>query len=166
MPLISTGLMCYRGWRGTPLNPSNIPIVSREYMHQPSNAFKDLRCTSLQPASCCCIAMHLPLSHLAELCHVVACHCDIGFHPPADVLHHLPAWRMLSATSGMLQTCAAPAAPVVPVTAIFERHTIHVCQHATAVLIYHGCVWPSRENIAAIVKPQRLEQDTMAELTW
>lgn len=43
VPLISTGLMCYKGWRGTKLNPSNIPIVSREYKHQPSNMFVDLR---------------------------------------------------------------------------------------------------------------------------
>lgn len=43
VPLISTGLMCIKGWRGTKLNPSNIPIISREYKHQPSNMFKDLR---------------------------------------------------------------------------------------------------------------------------
>ena len=46
VPLISTGLMCYKGWRGSKLNPSNIPIVSREYKHQPTNAFKDLRCSA------------------------------------------------------------------------------------------------------------------------
>lgn len=43
VPLISTGLMCYKGWRTQRLNPANIPIVSREYVHQPSTAFKDLR---------------------------------------------------------------------------------------------------------------------------
>ncbi|DBB08038.1 TPA: hypothetical protein ACH3X3_008242 [Trebouxia sp. C0006] len=43
VPIISTGLMCYKGWRTKRLNPSNIPIVSREYVHQPTSAFKDLR---------------------------------------------------------------------------------------------------------------------------
>lgn len=43
VPLISTGLMCYKGWRTQRLNPANISIVSREYVHQPSTAFKDLR---------------------------------------------------------------------------------------------------------------------------
>ena len=43
VPVISTGLMCYKGWRTKRLNPANIPIVSREYVHQPSSAFKDMR---------------------------------------------------------------------------------------------------------------------------
>ena len=43
VPLISTGLMCYKGWRTKRLNPANIPIVSREYVHKPTSAFKDLR---------------------------------------------------------------------------------------------------------------------------
>lgn len=43
VPIISTGLMCYKGWRTKRLNPANIPVVSREYVHQPSTAFKDLR---------------------------------------------------------------------------------------------------------------------------
>lgn len=43
VPVISTGLMCYKGWRTKRLNPANIPIVSREYVHRPTSAFKDLR---------------------------------------------------------------------------------------------------------------------------
>ncbi|KAL3135758.1 hypothetical protein ABBQ32_007321 [Trebouxia sp. C0010 RCD-2024] len=43
VPLVSTGLMCHKGWRTKRLNPANIPIVSREYIHQPSTVFKDLR---------------------------------------------------------------------------------------------------------------------------
>ena len=54
VPVISTGLMCYKGWRGTKLNPSNIPIVSREYRHQPTNAFKDLRYYVCFTLTWCC----------------------------------------------------------------------------------------------------------------
>ena len=43
VPLISTGLMCYKGWRTKRLNPAGIPIISREYTHNPTTAFKDLR---------------------------------------------------------------------------------------------------------------------------
>eukprot|EP00891_Asterochloris_glomerata_P002292 jgi/Astpho2/2292/e_gw1.00040.193.1_t len=44
VPIISTGLMCYKGWRNNKkLNPASIPIVSREYLHQPSKSYLDLR---------------------------------------------------------------------------------------------------------------------------
>lgn len=44
VPIISTGVMCYKGWRGPKLNPGGMRIVSREYIHQPSRDFRDLRC--------------------------------------------------------------------------------------------------------------------------
>ena len=49
VPIISTGLMCYKGWRNNKkLNPAGIPIVSREYLHQPSKSYLDLRCAQGQ----------------------------------------------------------------------------------------------------------------------
>ena len=49
VPIISTGLMCYKGWRNNKkLNPASIPIVSREYLHQPSKSYLDLRCAQGQ----------------------------------------------------------------------------------------------------------------------
>ncbi len=54
VPIISTGLMCYKGWRNNKkLNPASIPIVSREYLHQPSKSYLDLRCAQSQ-------ALHRP----------------------------------------------------------------------------------------------------------
>ena len=32
VPLISLGFMCSAGWKGTPLNPSNAAIITREYL--------------------------------------------------------------------------------------------------------------------------------------
>lgn len=52
VPVISTGLMCYKGWRTNRLNPANIPIVSREYVNRPTSAFKDLRYADCQAATC------------------------------------------------------------------------------------------------------------------
>ncbi|KAK9829180.1 hypothetical protein WJX72_004349 [[Myrmecia] bisecta] len=47
VPIISTGLLCRarkHGWNGkTRLNPSGIKVVTREYMHEPSGSYMDLR---------------------------------------------------------------------------------------------------------------------------
>ncbi|EIE21902.1 Lecithin:cholesterol acyltransferase [Coccomyxa subellipsoidea C-169] len=43
VPLISTGVMCHKHWREKQLNPAGIRVVSREYLHEPVAAYKDLR---------------------------------------------------------------------------------------------------------------------------
>lgn len=45
IPLVSLGWMCMHGWRNNPiLNPSDIPIVTKEYKHEPINGvFSGLR---------------------------------------------------------------------------------------------------------------------------
>ncbi|KAI9136690.1 Lecithin:cholesterol acyltransferase-domain-containing protein [Paraphysoderma sedebokerense] len=35
VPLLSLGFMCTRGWKHPRYNPSNIPIVTKEYVHKP-----------------------------------------------------------------------------------------------------------------------------------
>lgn len=44
VPLISTGVMCHKHWREKQLNPAGIRVVSREYLHEPVAAYRDLRC--------------------------------------------------------------------------------------------------------------------------
>ncbi|KAJ1974782.1 phospholipid:diacylglycerol acyltransferase [Dimargaris xerosporica] len=43
VPLLSLGYMCVDGWQQTRYNPSHIPVVTREYMHNPIHMIHDLR---------------------------------------------------------------------------------------------------------------------------
>jgi phospholipid:diacylglycerol acyltransferase len=43
VPLLSLGLVCAHGWRQPYLNPASIPIVTREYKHQPVSMIADVR---------------------------------------------------------------------------------------------------------------------------
>eukprot|EP00300_Choanocystis_sp_HF-7_P042910 c956_g1_i1.p1 GENE.c956_g1_i1~~c956_g1_i1.p1 ORF type:complete len:631 (-),score=122.73 c956_g1_i1:33-1925(-) len=36
VPLVSLGFMCVEGWRHREFNPSNLPVVTREYKHRPT----------------------------------------------------------------------------------------------------------------------------------
>jgi hypothetical protein len=45
VPLMSLGYMCVEGWKRAdlPYNPAGIKVTTREYPHQPSSLFSDLR---------------------------------------------------------------------------------------------------------------------------
>ena len=43
VPLLSLGLMCYKGWRSAALNPGGMAVVSREYRHLPVALYRDVR---------------------------------------------------------------------------------------------------------------------------
>ncbi|KAJ2882550.1 phospholipid:diacylglycerol acyltransferase [Coemansia asiatica] len=43
VPLLSLGYMCADGWRKPLFNPHGVRIVTREFVHNPSAAFKDIR---------------------------------------------------------------------------------------------------------------------------
>ncbi|KAJ1978787.1 phospholipid:diacylglycerol acyltransferase [Dimargaris verticillata] len=43
VPLLSLGYMCVDGWQQPRYNPSHIPVVTREYMHNPIHMIHDLR---------------------------------------------------------------------------------------------------------------------------
>ncbi|KAI5172366.1 phospholipid:diacylglycerol acyltransferase [Nematocida sp. LUAm3] len=43
VPLLSTGYMGYAGWKDKKLNPSGIPTINREYVHDPSKDLLALR---------------------------------------------------------------------------------------------------------------------------
>jgi phospholipid:diacylglycerol acyltransferase len=43
VPLISLGYMCVQGWKDEKLNPSKIPVTTREYKHSPTNSYFQIR---------------------------------------------------------------------------------------------------------------------------
>ncbi|KAI8318867.1 Lecithin:cholesterol acyltransferase [Martensiomyces pterosporus] len=43
VPLLSLGYMCASGWRKPLFNPHGVRVVSREFVHAPSAAYKDIR---------------------------------------------------------------------------------------------------------------------------
>ena len=94
VPLISLGLMCYKGWRSRELNPGGMRVTSREYLHQPVALYKDVRGG---PTTADHVDILGNQHMLADLLHIAAGRtADVGDQVVSDlprIAANVPLWQ-------------------------------------------------------------------------
>ncbi|KAI9502002.1 Lecithin:cholesterol acyltransferase-domain-containing protein [Coemansia spiralis] len=86
VPLLSLGYMCASGWRKPLYNPHGVRVVSREFVHNPLAAFKDIRGGAAAADHINILGNH---DATADILRVVAGHGDrIGDQFSSDILEY------------------------------------------------------------------------------